>query len=616
MGSRSGEERRKPEEGARSRFGRARRELASSRVERQQPLLPLVRSVTGPVRGSLAAIVLTSLVVGFSESGVLVLVAHAGVALSGGGGAANLAVGPLDAGAWSVGTVIVMALVLATVRFGAQVANVWVTTRLVTDVSGRLRRGTLADYLGSSWAVQSDERRGHLQDLMTTFVGNVATALLASAGAVSAGLTFLVMAVTALVVDPVAALVVAVTVGVLFAGLRPLSRLARSYTRRRAKAGLAYANAVNELADATQDMRVFGVEVAAHARVTRRSDLFERLFYNSRILQGLVPATYQGVAMLVVIGGLGALHWSGATEIASLSALVLLFVRAATYGQQLQVSLQQINASSPYIELLSDARARFREGGEPTGDEPLAQVETLELRRAGYGYDEGRPVLEDIDLTITRGEVVGVVGPSGAGKSTLVQVLLRLRPPTEGDYLVNGRPAAVHSRESWARRFTFVPQDPHLIAATVAENIAFFRPEVDEAAVVQAARRAHIHDEVTAMADGYASWVGDDGRNLSGGQRQRVAIARALAGEPDVIVLDEPTSALDMRSESLVQQTLAELRGEVTLVIIAHRLSTLAGCDRIVVLGDGRVQAFDTPETLMETNEFYRQAVTLSNLAQ
>lgn len=602
--------------GARRQVDRVRGLLARSKVEREEPLLPLVRSVTGPVRGSVAVITLTSLFVGLAESGVLVLVAHAGVALSGADDAADLAVGPFDAGAWSVGTLIILALVLAVVRFAAQVANVWFTTRLVTEVSGRLRRETLTDYLASSWGVQSEERRGHLQDLMTSFVMNIATALISCAGAVSAALTFAVMVLTALVVDPLAALAVAVTVAVLFAGLRPLSRLARSYARRRATAGLDYANSVNEMADATQDMRVFGVEDAAQRRVTARSDTFERLYHNARVLQGLVPTTYQGVAMLVVVGGLGALHWSGATRIASLSALVLLFVRAAAYGQQLQTYLQQINTTSPYIELLRDARARFREGAEPSGDAELGPVTTLELRRVGFGYRPDRTVLEDVTLSIEQGEVVGVVGPSGAGKSTLVQVLLGLRRPTEGEYLVNGRPAADHSRESWARRFTFVPQEPHLMAMSVAANIAFFRREVDESAVLRAARRAHIHDDVVDMADGYATWVGDDGRNLSGGQRQRVAIARALAGDPDVIVLDEPTSALDMRSESLVQQTLAELKGKVTLVIVAHRLSTLAGCDRILVLGDGRVQAFDTAENLMHSNAFYRQAVALSDLSR
>lgn len=606
----------KAQRGARVQVGRARRALASSKVERDEPLLPLVRSVTGPVRGSVAVIALTSLLVGFAESGVLVLVAHVGIALSGADSAADLAVGPLDAGAWAVGTLIVLALALAVVRFGAQVANVWFTTRLVTDVSRRLRRETLADFLASSWGVQSEERRGHLQDLMTSFVMNIATALISCAGAVSAALTFAVMVVTAFVVDPLAALAVAATVGVLFAGLRPLSRLARSYSRRRAQAGLEYANSVNELAEAVQDMRVFGVERAAQRRVTARSDTFERLYHNARVLQGLVPTTYQGVAMLVVVGGLGALHLSSATRIASLSALVLLFVRAASYGQQLQSYLQQINTTSPYIEMLRDTRARFRAGVEPTGDKELAQFDSLELRHVSFGYEPDRRVLDDVTLSIPRGEVIGVVGPSGTGKSTLVQILLGLRRPNEGQYLVNGRPVDDHDRESWARRFTFVPQEPHLMAMSVAENIAFFRPKIDGAAVERAARRAHIHEEVMAMADGYGTWVGDDGRNLSGGQRQRVAIARALAGEPDVIVLDEPTSALDMRSESLVQQTLSDLKGQVTLVIIAHRLSTLAGCDRILVLGDGRVQAFDTPENLLTSNDFYRQAVALSDLSR
>jgi ABC-type multidrug transport system fused ATPase/permease subunit len=228
----------------------------------------------------------------------------------------------------------------------------------------------------------------------------------------------------------------------------------------------------------------------------------------------------------------------------------------------------------------------------------------------------GKPAIEDLTFALSRGEAIGIVGPSGAGKSTLVQLFLRLREPNSGQALVNEVPAYAFAFADWTRRFSYVAQEPHLVAGSVAENIAFFRDDIDREAVERAARAAHIHDEILAMSDGYDTWVGDDGRRLSGGQRQRVSIARALAGSPDVIVLDEPTSALDMQSEALIQKTLEELKGRVTLVIVAHRLSTLNNCDRIMVLGDGRLQAFGTSAELLGSNEFYRRAVELSRLPQ
>lgn len=598
-----------------SKVARVRRAAATQRSETATPLLPLVRSVTGPVRMAVVVLSSTSMIVGFAESGVLVLVAHIGVALSGGTGATQLHLGPLSLDGWSLGTLLLLALVLAVVRFAAQVANVWFTANLVTDVIARLRRETLAEYMTSSWAVQSQERRGHLQDLMTSFVTNIAQALIAVASLVSAMLTFCVLAVAAFAVDPLAALVVATTAAALFAVLRPLSRAARSFSRRRARAGLTFANSINEVAEATQDLRVFGVEDAAQLRVNRHSARFERLFHHARVLASLVPTTYQAAAMLIVVGGLGILYLLDVQEIASLSALVLVFVRAAAYGQQAQSQLQTVNSSAPYIELLHEARIRFRNSREVAGRSPLEKVSDVELRNVSYHYEEATPVIEDLSIELRGGEAIGVIGASGAGKSTLVQLLLRLRQPSAGEYLINQRPAADFRKEDWSARFAFVPQDPHLLALSVFDNIRFFRDEIGPAAVESAARRAHIHDEILQLSGGYAAWVGDDGRNLSGGQRQRVAIARALAGAPDVIILDEPTSALDMHSENLVQQTLAELKGDVLTIIVAHRLSTLANCDRIIVLRNGAIEAFDTPQRLLETNDFYRRAVALSSAA-
>ena len=132
--------------------------------------------------------------------------------------------------------------------------------------------------------------------------------------------------------------------------------------------------------------------------------------------------------------------------------------------------------------------------------------------------------------------------------------------------------------------------------------------------MIEAAKRAHVHDEILAMPDGYDTLLGSRGGSLSGGQRQRVAIARALATRPQLLVLDEPTSALDMRSESLVHETLTNLQGSVTMLIIAHRLSTLKTCDRIMVFGGGRLQSFGDAGELESGNEFYREAIALSKL--
>ena len=213
---------------------------------------------------------------------------------------------------------------------------------------------------------------------------------------------------------------------------------------------------------------------------------------------------------------------------------------------------------------------------------------------------------------IDRGDVVGLVGPSGSGKSTLIQVLLRLRPPTSGTYRINDACADDLALTDWYKLLAVVPQQPRLLSGTVTENIRFFRDWVSDEDVESAARRAHIHDEILSWPQGYDTLLQGIGSGVSGGQAQRLCFARALAGEPKLLVLDEPTSALDVHSEARIQQTLAELEGEVTMVVIAHRLSTLRMCDRIIVLNHGRVEGYDRPEILERDNVYYREALELS----
>lgn len=167
------------------------------------------------------------------------------------------------------------------------------------------------------------------------------------------------------------------------------------------------------------------------------------------------------------------------------------------------------------------------------------------------------------------------------------------------------------SAESWFRHVTVVPQQTRLLRASVIDNIVFYRPWVSVDAARSAAKAAGLHDEIEALPDGYDTLIGDAIRDLSGGQRQRLGIARALAGEPQLLVLDEPTSALDAMSESRVQETLALLKGKVTIVIIAHRLATLNHCDRMLVLEAGVVRALDTPKVVLQQSDFYRDAVRM-----
>jgi ABC-type multidrug transport system fused ATPase/permease subunit len=204
---------------------------------------------------------------------------------------------------------------------------------------------------------------------------------------------------------------------------------------------------------------------------------------------------------------------------------------------------------------------------------------------------------------VPEGQIVGVVGRSGSGKTTLSQILIGLRDPEAGTATLGGQRVADVVSDRGASAIALVSQEPVLLQGSISSNIAFFR-DVSKADVEMASRAAHLHEDVVAMVDQYDTAVGEGGSVLSGGQRQRLAIARALVGKPRLLVLDEPTSALDGRSESLIRQTLAELHGKVTVVIISHRLAAIESCDFILVLDRGRIAGFGASNEIRTSRAF------------
>jgi ATP-binding cassette, subfamily B, multidrug efflux pump len=207
-------------------------------------------------------------------------------------------------------------------------------------------------------------------------------------------------------------------------------------------------------------------------------------------------------------------------------------------------------------------------------------------------------VLHQLDLKIAAGSFHGIVGHTGSGKTTLLSLLLRFYPAPPGTIRIDGTPVEAIGEDHFRASVGVVPQEPFLLAATAFENIAMGRTLTRDQ-VEAAARAAHIHDFIAGLEQGYDTPLGEGGERLSVGQKQLIAVARALAGEPRILFLDEATSHIDSETEQVVQQALAELRGRVTIVAIAHRLSTVRAADRIVVLNHGRIAEIGTHGELM-----------------
>ena len=509
---------------------------------------------------------------------------------------------------------LVLAVALIVIRVALAGYTSWQSAKLATGVVADLRHRLSRAFLDSSWEVQQAQKAGSLQEFLTGHANQATNIMNGVIQGVVAAANLVALLGMAVAVDPAGAVVLVVCVTGLGLLLRPLRTVVRGRARAVNTANMEFAVSVNELSELGLELHVFHVQEQAQARIGEAAERVRKAARRLQFANGLSTPLYSGLAYVAIVSALAVVAVSEVTSFTSLGAAMLVMLRSLGYAQAAQSAYIGVSGAVPAIEYVQRRLQLFEAGHRSDGGLPIDRVGAITMEGVSFAYGQGQPVLSDISFTIAPQEVVGIVGPSGAGKSTLVQLLLGLRDPSDGRVLAGGREIRTLNRGQWARSVTFVPQSAHLIAGTIADNIRFFRDDVTQEDLERAARLAHLHDDICAFPEGYGRQVGKHGGQLSGGQQQRLCIARALVENPDALILDEPTSALDVRSEHLIRSTLLGLKDRMTVIVIAHRLSTLAICDRIMVIKDGQLKDFDTPSQLEQSSGFYREALALSGM--
>jgi ABC-type multidrug transport system fused ATPase/permease subunit len=557
---------------------------------------------------SLASISGLSFLGGMSEAVVLVLIST--VAISTTGTSETVVLGPVELsqrGALLSGFALLVLNALVSVALG------WVVATTTTQASLSARQSLLEAFHDASYQRKSQDRAATLQEALTTYVDRFSNSLMILTTLITGALNVASFGIAAIVVSPSAALALVIIGLLLVVVLRPANRRMRGANQALSRQRRAYAEGATESVLLARELSVFGASGIAGQRLRDLDKTVAREFWRSKFLTRVTPKVYQTLVFALAVSGLFIVLGQDEPDLAAIGAVVILVIRSLSYGQQVLIAYQALAESRPFVDRFVGMLESYTHESRAVGHTAVGAMEQIRFRGAGFAYGDGAVALAGLDGTIAAGETIGVVGPSGAGKSTLVNLLLRLYEPTTGDILVNGVPLKEVLDGEWHQRTAIVPQEPRLIHGTIADNIRFFR-DLDDADVQQAAVEAHIDGFIRTLPGGYESPVGELGMGLSGGQRQRICIARALAGQPDLLVLDEPTSALDGESEAAIQRTLEELKGRVTMVIAAHRLSTLSICDRLWVLEDGRLVASGTAPELAETSPYYREAMRLAGL--
>ncbi|WP_417525555.1 ABC transporter ATP-binding protein [Marinovum sp.] len=505
---------------------------------------------------------------------------------------------------------------------GISIVKTWAIARFTSLRVHSISHRLLTAYLRQPYAFFLNR---HSAEMGTRILSEtqqvVRTSITPAVELIAALFTVIAIVTLLLLVEPVVAVIAFAVLGGIYGGIFALSRRAlKQLGRQRAETNGARFQITNEALGGIKDIKLLGCEDAYLARYARYSLRMARTLARIALITqlpqyGLQVIAFGGIILLCLV----LVDADGLASGTALNGILPVLGLFAFAGQRLMPelsklyqSLTKLQAGAAAVEIVHDDLAAWTDREEKPADQArLSLQDRLVLENVSYSYpDAAHAGVRNVSLTINAGEKIGIVGGTGAGKTTLADLVLGLLTPTMGRLVVDGTAVTKETLRAWQKNVGYVPQNIFLTDASIAENIALGVPrkKIDEARVVEAARIAQLDGFIRSeLPEGYATSVGERGVRLSGGQRQRIGIARALYHDADFIVFDEATSALDNLTEREVMAAIDALPEEKTVLMIAHRLSTVQGCDRIVVMDQGKVVGYDSWSALMVGNPLFQR---------
>jgi ATP-binding cassette subfamily B protein len=477
-------------------------------------------------------------------------------------------------------------------------AATYLADRTLSGVGERmladLRTATFSHLQRLSLGYHQTQRVGDLGNRLTNDVNTIQSLLVAVLSVLLPNVTLLVgILIISVTIDPFFALLSLLVVPPLYLVLVRYRKIIKSWAATARKEEGRVASHASEVLSAIRLVKTNAGEGRSERRFRSFSDArlaagLQRVDFAARLPAAVDVIVYVGRAVVLLVGTLRVLD--GSMELGLL--LVFLAYNEKLYQPvkqlaKLQTTISKGQASADRVQEVLEVEAAVR---DLPGARPLRHLRGhVALRDVTFGYDPARPILQGVSITALPGQTIALAGPTGAGKSTVSGLIPRLYDVQSGTVALDGHDVRDLTLDSIRDQVSLVPQDSVLMSGTILENIAFGAPHATREQLIEAAKAAYVDEFVDRLPDGYDTEVHERGSSLSGGQRQRIAIARALVRDTPVVILDEPTSGLDAVSESLVMKGLERLTAGRTVIVVAHRLSTLQQADRIYVLEHGRV---------------------------